>query len=46
LFAQTYKICGLATVRYPDLKITTTIDQFENARGFALRGLQEVKLDL
>jgi DNA-directed DNA polymerase III PolC len=37
LFAQTYKCYGLATVRYPVLEITATVEPFENGRGFSLR---------
>ena len=36
LFAQTYKSYGLATVRYPVLEITATVEPFENRRGFTL----------
>jgi error-prone DNA polymerase len=37
LFAQTYKSYGLATVRYPVLEITATVEPFDNGRGFSLR---------
>jgi DNA-directed DNA polymerase III PolC len=37
LFAQTYQSYGLATVRYPVLEITATVEPFENGRGFSLR---------
>ncbi|MBI3852552.1 MAG: hypothetical protein HY298_20025 [Verrucomicrobia bacterium] len=37
LFAQTYKSYGLATVRYPLLKIEARVEPFENRRGFSLR---------
>ena len=37
LFAQTYKSYGLATVRYPVLEVTATVEPFENGRGFSLR---------
>jgi DNA polymerase III alpha subunit len=37
LFAATYKSYGLATVRYPVLEITATVEPFENSRGFSLR---------
>ena len=37
LFAQTYKNYGLATVRYPVLEVTATVEPFENGRGFSLR---------
>jgi error-prone DNA polymerase len=39
LFAQTYKSYGLATVRYPVLEVTATVEPFENGRGFSLRVL-------
>ncbi len=37
LFAATYRSYGLATVRYPVLEITATVEPFENGRGFTLR---------
>jgi DNA polymerase III alpha subunit len=37
LFAKTYKSYGLATVRYPVLEITATVEPYENGRGFSLR---------
>ncbi len=37
LFAQTYKYHALATVRYPVLEITATVEPFENGKGFSLR---------
>jgi DNA polymerase III alpha subunit len=40
LFAQTYKSYGLATVRYPVLEITATVEPFDNGRGFSLRVLR------
>jgi DNA polymerase III alpha subunit len=43
LFAQTYKKYGLATVRYPVLEITATVEPFENGRGFSLRVLRAGK---
>ena len=43
LFAQTYKSCGLATVRYPVLEVTATVEPFENGRGFSLRVLRAGK---
>ncbi|HEY3855641.1 MAG TPA: DNA polymerase III subunit alpha [Verrucomicrobiae bacterium] len=43
LFAQTYKSYGLATVRYPVLEITATVEPFENGRGFSLRVLRAGK---
>ena len=39
LFAQTYKNYGLATVRYPVLEVSATVEAFENGRGFSLRVL-------
>jgi error-prone DNA polymerase len=43
LFAQTYKSYGLATVRYPVLEITATVEPFENGHGFTLRVLRAGK---
>jgi DNA polymerase III alpha subunit len=43
LFAQTYKSHGLATVRYPVLEVTATVEPFENGRGFSLRVLRAGK---
>ena len=43
LFAQTYRSYGLATVRYPVLEVTATVEQFENGRGFSLRVLRAGK---
>lgn len=43
LFAQTYKSYGLATVRYPVLEVTATVEPFENGRGFSLRILRAGK---
>lgn len=40
LFAQTYKSYGLATVRYPVLEVTATVEPFDNGRGFSLRVLR------
>jgi len=40
LFAQTYRSYGLATVRYPVLEITATVEPFENGRGFSLSVLR------
>jgi error-prone DNA polymerase len=37
LFAPTYRSYGLATVRYPVLEVTATVEPFENGRGFTLR---------
>jgi DNA polymerase III alpha subunit len=37
LFAQTYKSYALATVRYPVLEVTATVEPFDNGRGFSLR---------
>src|SRR5271169_3151593 len=43
LFAQTYKNYALATVRYPVLEVTATVEPFENGRGFSLRVLRAGK---
>jgi DNA-directed DNA polymerase III PolC len=43
LFAQTYRSYGLATVRYPVLEVTATVEPFENGRGFSLRVLRAGK---
>jgi DNA-directed DNA polymerase III PolC len=43
LFTQTYRNYGLATVRYPVLEITATVEPFENGRGFSLRVLRAGK---
>jgi hypothetical protein len=43
LFAPTYRSYGLATVRYPVLEVTATVEPFENARGFSLRLLRAGK---
>ena len=43
LFAQTYKSYGLATVRYPVLEVTATVEPFENGRGYSLRVLRAGK---
>lgn len=40
LFAQTYKSCGLATVRYPVLEVEARVEAFENGHGFTLRVLR------
>jgi len=40
LFATTYRSYGLATVRYPVLEVTATVEAFENGRGFSLRVLR------
>lgn len=37
LFSATYKRYALATVRYPVLEITATVEPFENGKGFTLR---------
>ena len=39
LFAKTYKIYDVATVRYPVLEFEAKIEPFENGRGFTLRAL-------
>jgi hypothetical protein len=33
----------LATVRYPMLAVTATVEPFENGRGFSFRGLRAGK---
>lgn len=43
LFAKTYKSYGLATVRYPVLEVTATVEPFENGRGFSLKVLMAGK---
>ena len=43
LFAPTYKNYALATVRYPVLEVTATVEPFENGRGFSLRALRAGK---
>jgi DNA polymerase III alpha subunit len=43
LFAQTYKSYGLATVRYPVLEVTASVEPFDNGRGFSLRVLRAGK---
>ena len=43
LFAPTYRSYGLATVRYPVLEVTATVEPFENGRGFSLRVLHAGK---
>jgi DNA polymerase III alpha subunit len=43
LFAPTYRTYGLATVRYPVLEVTATVEPFENGRGFSLRVLRAGK---
>jgi hypothetical protein len=40
LFAATYRSYGLATVRYPVLEISATVEGYENGRGFSLRVLR------
>ena len=37
LFDTTYRIHGLATVRYPVLELPAKVEPFENERGFTLR---------
>jgi len=37
LFARTYRSHGLATVRYPVLEVTATVEPFENGNGYSLR---------
>jgi hypothetical protein len=43
LFAQAYKNYGLATVRYPVLEVTATVEPFESGRGYSLRVLRAGK---
>jgi DNA polymerase III alpha subunit/nucleotidyltransferase/DNA polymerase involved in DNA repair len=43
LFARTYRSYGLNTVRYRVLEIYTTVEPFENGRGFSLRVLRAGK---
>lgn len=35
--ADTYRSYGQATVRYPVLEVTATVEPFENGHGFRLR---------
>ena len=44
LFAPRYRSCGLATVRYPVLEVTSKVELFENGNGFSLRVLRAGKL--
>ncbi len=37
LFGSTYRRFGLATVRYPVLEVTATVEPFENGNGYTLR---------
>jgi DNA-directed DNA polymerase III PolC len=37
MFADSYRSHALATIRYPVLEITATVEPFENGRGFSLR---------
>ena len=37
LFADTYRSYGLATVRYPVLEVTASVQPFENGNGYSLR---------
>lgn len=37
LFAPTYRSYGLATVRYPVLEVTATVEPYENGHGYSLR---------
>ena len=43
LFAPTYRNYGLATVRYPALEVTATVEPYESGRGFSLRVLHAGK---
>jgi len=36
-FCDACRSYALATVRYPVLEVTATVEPFENARGFSLR---------
>lgn len=40
LFAPTYRNYGLATVRYPVLEVTATVEPYESGLGFSLRVLR------
>ncbi len=40
MFADSYRSNALATVRYPVLEVTATVEPFENGRGFSLRILR------
>lgn len=40
LFAHAYRSHALATVRYPVLEVTGTVEPYENGRGFSLRVLR------
>jgi DNA polymerase III alpha subunit len=37
LFARTYRSYALATIRYPVLEVSATVEPYENHRGFSLR---------
>ena len=37
LFGGVYRRFGLATVRYPVLEVTATVEPFENGNGYNLR---------
>jgi DNA polymerase III alpha subunit len=37
LFVDTYRSYGLATIRYPVLEVTATVEPFENGNGYSLR---------
>ena len=37
LFGATYRRFALATVRYPVLEVTATVEPFENGNGYSLR---------
>ena len=43
MFADSYRSNALATVRYPLLEVTATVEPFENGRGFSLRVLRAGK---
>jgi hypothetical protein len=37
LFGPTYRRFGLATLRYPVLEVTATVEPFPNGNGYSLR---------
>lgn len=45
LFASTYGSYGLATIRYPVLKVEARVEPFENGGGFSLRVLRKESRD-
>ena len=40
LFAKTYKVYGLETIKSPLIELEGTVEPFENQKGFTLRVLQ------